>query len=80
MLAGIEAQLQGEEIGPRSELLLCLEILRTAFLLAVFEWVECSPQQPVGAGLASNLQCGDRFQIAHRALAWLVAWQAIASQ
>ncbi|MNG99081.1 hypothetical protein D3C79_582420 [compost metagenome] len=80
MLGGIEAQLQGEEVSPRCQLFLSLEVLGAAFFLVVLERVQRRTQQPVRAGLAGNLQGGDRFQITHRALARFMAGQAVASQ
>ncbi|MNE67918.1 hypothetical protein D3C80_1635540 [compost metagenome] len=80
MLAGIEAQLQGQEVGARRQFFLGLEVLRAAFFLAVLERVERGTEQPVWASLARELQGGHRFQVAHRALCGLMPRQAVASE
>lgn len=57
-----------------------LAVLRAAFGFLVLERVERGGQQPVRTGLADDLQGGDRFQVAHRALTGVVAGQAIAAE
>lgn len=76
----VEAQLQGKEVGPRSQFFLGLEVLRTAFFLVVLERVQRRAQQPVRAGLAGNLQRGHRLQVAHRALAGFMPRQTVTGQ